>query len=215
MHIAVSETSMATRKTKDLNNNTAENQGDTEDDLQELFPISIRVTNRRKQRARSASLPAIESSTVLRGLVAAREADEDEFVKASSLKETADSDLSELSDEDGVYSRRSSSLPEFFVISEMRKSEKLYQRKKAVRRTYTLPGGKTASKTDETVRLPPILTPTSRALNINEVEKPHSLYAKVEKKTYLPRISSNNGTVFMNSRQCTNKKLGVDFDKNI
>ena len=203
-------------------NDSLESDNESDDDL---FPITTKKCIRKKiprQRKRSASLPFIENHTGLcKGLVATKGLP---LVKAKDNRQTTWTGIEgedETEFEDGLTemnrtlgkqgpTRRSSSMPEFYHFSQRRKEE-------PSKRSATKSGGSIqrnkllANETDfeqkeeESFKLPVISSSMSSKSTqgpSNEIEalSQTAENMKIQRKTYLPRINSNNGSIFMKSR---------------
>ena len=213
---------MAKKEDGEIGNYTNDGlQSDNESD-DDLFPITTKKCTRKKkprQRKRSASLPFIENHT---GLVAAKGL---QLVKAKDNRQGTWTGIREGDDEsefeDGMTdmnktlgeqgsTRRSSSMPEFYNSSQRRKDEpsKRYATKSGGSRQRNK---RLANETDfeqkeeESFKLPVISNCVSSKSTQEQSKEIETLSQtaenmKIQRKTYLPRINSNNGSVFMKSR---------------
>lgn len=217
---------MAKKEDAETGNNANDGlESDNESD-DDLFPITTKKCMRKKkprQRKRSASLPFIENHTGLyKGLVTAKGL---QLVKAKDNRQTTWSGIEEEDEpefEDGLTdmnrtlgeqgtTRRSSSMPEFYHFSQRRKDE-------PSKRFATKSGGSIPErnkllaneadleqKEEESFKLPVISSSMSSKSTQGPSKEIEALSQttenmKIQRKTYLPRINSNNGSIFMKSR---------------
>lgn len=203
-------------------NDGLESDNESDDDL---FPITTKKCirkNKPRQRKRSASLPFIENHTGLcKGLVATKGL---QLVKAKDNRQTTWTGIEgedETEFEDGLTdmnrtlgkqgsTRRSSSMPEFYHFSQRRKEEP--SKRSAPKSGGSIQRNKLlANETDfeqkeeESFKLPVISSSMSSKGTQGSSKEIEALSQtaenmKIQRKTYLPRINSNNGSIFMKSR---------------
>ena len=185
----------------------------------DLSPITRKKsTKKKRRRKRSASLPFIEDHTGLyKGLVATKtpqlvEAKESQQMTRNRKKWEYDSEemtetVKSLNEQSST--RRSSSMPEFYHFSHSKKDESSqhYTTKESGSRQRNK---LTVAETDlelkeERFKLPVISSSISSKSSQGQKEEIEALShtvesTKIQRKTYLPHINSNNGSIFMKSR---------------
>lgn len=210
-----------------FNNDGTQSDNESSDDLS---PIDMKsYGKKRRHRKRSTSLPFIETNNggLWKGLVAAKEMQSGKSTERhhtrgarkgiewkSDLPEDETTEIMKQKSHGGDRpTRRSSSMPEFYSRSGSKKDE--FSRHRKTKGS----GLKTRNKTDgaatrdlemredeKTLKLPVISSDESfkcgKDQNGNETESltQSAESMKIQRKTYLPHINSNNGNVFMKSR---------------
>lgn len=211
-------------------NDNLQSDNGNDDDLFPVTTDKYAKQTKQPQRKRSTSLPFIENHNgVYKGLVATSGLQlvkvEESCPSAWTLKERK-SDLefeAEMTDSadktvtekgstgrsSSMPERRSSSMPEFNQFSQFRKNEpsKRYAAKTSSprQRNKLITEAEAQQQQQERFKLPVISNPVSSQTtkdqtNELEVLNQAALNVKIQRKTYLPRINSNSGSIFMKSR---------------
>lgn len=176
-----------------------------------------------RERKRSASLPFIEdTSRLYKGLVATKglkiTGEKGKRQGARNSRNTLEND-SEIKDEtedtlyslksDGCSTRRSSSMPEFYQFTRNRRQEipRKHFRQKQCGSDHRKWEDKPLlsclkndlGRKDDTLKLP-IISTSSSSKNLERQHSPEEVelgHTKIQRKTYLPRINTNSGNIFM------------------
>lgn len=190
-----------------------------------LSPITTKTEYKEnnRERKRSASLPFIEdTSRFYKGLVATKglkiTGEKGKRQGARNSRNTLEND-SEIKDEtedtlynlksDGCSTRRSSSMPEFYQFTRNRRQEipgKHFRQKQCDsdhRKCEDKPLlsclKNDLGRKDDTLKLP-IISTSSSSKNLERQHSPEEVelgHTKIQRKTYLPRINTNSGNIFM------------------
>lgn len=190
-----------------------------------LSPITTKTEYKEnnRERKRSASLPFIEdTSRFYKGLVATKglkiTGEKGKRQGARNSRNTLEND-SEIKDEtedtlynlksDGCSTRRSSSMPEFYQFTRNRRQEipgKHFRQKQCGsdhRKWEDKPLlsclKNDLGRKDDTLKLP-IISTSSSSKNLERQHSPEEVelgHTKIQRKTYLPRINTNSGNIFM------------------
>ena len=195
-----------------------------------LSPITTKTEYKEnnRERKRSASLPFMEDhSRFYKGLVATKglKITEEKGKRhgARNSRNTLGND-SEIKDEtedtlynlksEGCSTRRSSSMPEFYQFTRNRRQEipsKQFWQKQCggdYRKWEDKPLvsclKNDLERKDDTLKLP-IISTSSSSKNLErqhspDIEEVESGHTKIQRKTYLPRINTNSGNIFMKKR---------------
>lgn len=190
-----------------------------------LSPITTKTEYKEnnRERKRSASLPFIEdTSRFYKGLVATKDlkitGEKGKRQGARNSRNTLEND-SEIKDEtedtlynlksDGCSTRRSSSMPEFYQFTRNRRQEiprKNFRQKqcgsdhrKWEDKPFLSCLKNDLGRKDDTLKLP-IISTSSSSKNLERQHSPEEVelgHTKIQRKTYLPRINTNSGNIFM------------------
>lgn len=195
-------------------NESLQSDNESGDDILPITTKKYTGKKKRRVRKRSVSLPFIEDHGLSKGLVAVKGLQLG--IQETEWKRNEWEDDSDAMTERGNSindqgpTRRSTSMPEFYQFSQRRKDEtcKQYTRNGlASRQRSTLAAAETGVKEEESFKLPVISSSiqssrSSRDQTENDLEalSQSAGNMKIQRKTYLPRINSNNGSIFMKSR---------------
>lgn len=190
-----------------------------------LSPITTKTEYKEnnRERKRSASLPFMEDhNRFYKGLVATKglkiTGEKGKRQGARNSRNTLEND-SEIKDEtedtlynlksDGCSTRRSSSMPEFYQFTRNRRQEipKKHFRQKQCGSDHRKWEDKPLlsslkndlGRKDDTLKLP-IISTSSSSRNLERQHSPQEVelgHTKIQRKTYLPRINTNSGNIFM------------------
>ena len=190
-----------------------------------LSPITTKTEYKEnnRERERSASLPFMEDhNRFYKGLVATKglkiTGEKGKRQGARNSRNTLEND-SEIKDEtedtlynlksDGCSTRRSSSMPEFYQFTRNRRQEipKKHFRQKQCGSDHRKWEDKPLlsslkndlGRKDDTLKLP-IISTSSSSRNLERQHSPQEVelgHTKIQRKTYLPRINTNSGNIFM------------------
>lgn len=153
--------------------------------LDKILPINVEMSYKPKREQRRLSLPVVDSGSGARLMANAHKSPVFQVGITNSFRETFDS-----SDTKVYPERRSTSMPEFYGLSELRaKHEKQRNRRRS--RTEVC-------EQDSTIKLPPLSC--SKSNNLKE-----DLLTPLRKKTFLPRIDPKQ------TKQCLTQNRKKDI----